>query len=132
MKRCSVVLIAAAACLSGQTVAQASEIVDTAYVANALQNGAIVWDVRSAGAYQAGHIAGAVNVDAITSVLRDPVTENWLPIAQIEKVLRNAGIDLPNKEVIVYGRAGDPTAHFGLLTVLYFGGKSSQGLPGRY
>jgi len=126
MKKCSVVLIAVAACLSGHTVAQASEIVDTAYVANALKNGAIVWDVRSAGAYEAGHIAGAVNVGSITTVLRDPVTENWLATAQIEKVLSNAGIDLPNKEVIVYGSAGNPSAHFGLLTVRYFGGKSGK------
>ena len=106
--------------------AQTSEIVDTAYVANALKNGAIVWDVRDAAAYKAGHIAGAVNVGSITSVLRDPVTENWLPTAQVEKVLGNAGIDLRNKEVIVYGTAGNPSAHFGLLTVRYFGGKSGK------
>ena len=108
--------------------AQTSEIVDTAYVANALKNGAIVWDVRDAAAYKAGHIAGAVNVGSITSVLRDPVTENWLPTAQVEKVLGNAGIDLRNKEVIVYGTAGNPSAHFGLLTVRVFRGQERQGL----
>ena len=82
--------------------------------------------MRDAAAYKAGHIAGAVNVGSITSVLRDPVTENWLPAAQVEKVLGNAGIDLRNKEVIVYGTAGNPSAHFGLLTVRYFGGKSGK------
>ena len=106
--------------------AQMSEIVDTAYVANAIKNGAIVWDVRDTGAFAAGHIPGAVNFGAITTVLRDPVTENWLPTAQIERLLGNAGIDLPNKEVIVYGSAGNPSAHFGLLTVRYFGGKSGK------
>jgi thiosulfate/3-mercaptopyruvate sulfurtransferase len=119
--------IAFVSALSAVTVfAQSSEIVDTAYVANALKSGAIVWDVRDAAAYQAGHIAGAVNVGPITSVLRDPIKEDWLPTAQVEKVLGSAGIDLPNKEVIVYGRAGDPTAYFGLLTVRYLGGRSGK------
>jgi len=112
--------------LAVQAFAQTSEIVDTAQVASALKKGAIVWDVRDAAAYQAGHIAGAVNVGAITTVLRDPITENWLPTAQIEKVLGNAGIDLLNKEVIVYASAGHPSPHFGLLTVRYFGGKSGK------
>ncbi len=105
---------------------QASEIVDTAYVTSAIKNGAIVWDVRDAGAYAAGHIPGAVNLGAITTVLRDAVTENWLPTGQVETVLGTAGIDLLNKEVIVYASAGNPSAHFGLLTVRYFGGKSGK------
>jgi len=119
-------LSAATVCLCGQAFAQANEIVDTAYVADAIKNGAIVWDVRSADAYKAGHIAGAVNVGAITTVLRDPITENWLPTEQIAKVLGNAGIDVVNKEMIVYGTGGDPTAYFGLLTVRYFGGMDGK------
>jgi len=109
-----------------QAFAQTSEIVDTAYVANALKNGAIVWDVRDADAYNAGHIAGAVNVGDIGKVLRDPNKEDWLSNAQIETVLGNAGIDLPNKEVIVYSTTGDPYAYFGLSTVRYYGGKSGK------
>lgn len=109
-----------------QVFAQTSEIVDSAYVANAINNGSILWDVRDAAAYKKGHIAGAVNIGSITEVLRDPIKEDWLPTATIESLLGHAGIDLPNKEVIVYGRAGDPTAYFGLLTVRYFGGKSGK------
>jgi thiosulfate/3-mercaptopyruvate sulfurtransferase len=106
--------------------AWASDIVDTAYVAEALKKGAIVWDVRDADAYRAGHIAGAVNVGDVGTVLRDPNREDWLPTAQIETVLGNGGIDLPNREVIVYSRKGDPYAYFGLSTVRYFGGKSGK------
>lgn len=106
--------------------AQTSDIVDTAYVANALKNGAIVWDVRDADAYKAGHIAGAVNVGDIGKVLRDPNKEDWLSNAQVETVLGNGGIDLPNKEVIVYSTKGDPYAYFGLSTIRYFGGKSGK------
>jgi len=112
--------------LATQVNAQMSEIVDTEFVANGIQNGAIVWDVRDADAYAAGHIPGAVSVGAITTVLRDPTTENWLPTAKIEDVLGKAGIDLANKEVIVYATTGNPTAYFGLLTVRYFGGKSGK------
>jgi thiosulfate/3-mercaptopyruvate sulfurtransferase len=118
--------LAAVVCLTGQAMAQANDIVDATYVADALENGAIVWDVRAAAAYNAGHIPGAVSVGAITAVLRDPVTEDWLPTPHIEKVLGDAGIDLPNREVIVYGRRGDVVAYFGLLTVRYFGGKSGK------
>ena len=110
--------------------AQTSEIVDTAYVANALKNGAIVWDVRDAAAYKAGHIAGAVNVGSITSVLRDPVTENWLPTAQVEKVLGNAGIDLPNKEVIVYGSCGQSVRALRTADRALFRRQERQGLRG--
>jgi thiosulfate/3-mercaptopyruvate sulfurtransferase len=106
--------------------AWAGDIVDTAYVQNAIKNGAIVWDIRDADSYREGHIAGAVNVGDIGVVLRDPNKEDWLSNAQIETVLGNAGIDLPNKEVIVYSRKGDPYAYFGLSTVRYYGGKSGK------
>ena len=122
----ALVALAAWLCLSVQALAQTNEIVDATYVANALEHGAIVWDVRATPAYQAGHIPGAVNVGNITAVLRDPVTENWLPTAQIEKLLGDAGIDLLNEEVIVYGRTGGMAAYFGLLTIRYFGGKSGK------
>lgn len=104
----------------------ASEIVDTAYVQNAQKNGAIVWDVRDADAYRAGHIAGAVNVGDIGKVLRDPNKEDWLSNAQVETVLGNGGIDLLNKEVIVYSTKADPYAYFGLSTLRYYGGKSGK------
>ena len=111
---------------ASQVNAQLGEIVDTEYVANGLQNGAIVWDVRDAEKYKSAHIPGAVNIGAITTVLRDPIKEDWLLKAQIEDVLGKAGLDLANNEVIVYAGTGDPTAYFGLLTVRYFGGKSGK------
>ena len=37
------------------------DIVDTAYVEQALARGAIVWDAREAAEYAEGHIPGAVN-----------------------------------------------------------------------
>jgi len=109
-----------------QVFAQAGEIVDTAYVANALKGGAIVWDVRDADAYKEGHIAGAVNAGDIGVVLREPNKEDWLATSQIETVLGNAGIDLANKEVIAYSRMGDPYAYFGLSTLRYFGAKQPK------
>ncbi len=119
-------IAAVAAVFALSAWAQTSEIVDTAYVQNAQKNGAIVWDVRDADAYKAGHIAGAVNVGDIGRVLRDPNKEDWLSNAQIETVLGNGGIDLLNKEVIVYSTKADPYAYFGLSTVRYYGGKSGK------
>ena len=37
-------------------------IADDQYVAEAIARNAIIWDVRPADAYAAGHIAGAVNI----------------------------------------------------------------------
>jgi thiosulfate/3-mercaptopyruvate sulfurtransferase len=119
-------VLAAAAVLVLPAWVQAGDIVDTAYVQAAMKSGAIVWDVRDADAYKAGHIPGAVNVGDIGRVLRDPNREDWLPDAQVEKVLGGAGIDLANKEVIVYAAKADPYAYFGLSTVRYFGGKSGK------
>ena len=91
-----------------------------------MKNGAIVWDVRDADAYKAGHIPGAVNVGHIGSALRDPNKEDWLPIPQLEPILGGAGIDLAEREVIVYDKKGDPLAYFGLSTLQYFGGKTGK------
>jgi thiosulfate/3-mercaptopyruvate sulfurtransferase len=108
------------------TAAVAGDIVDTAYVQNAMKNGAIVWDVRDADAYNAGHIPGAVNVGNIGRVLRDPNKEDWLPLPQLEAILGGAGIDLLNKEVVVHDRKADPLAYFGLTTLRYLGARSAK------
>ncbi|MBM3356322.1 MAG: sulfurtransferase [Betaproteobacteria bacterium] len=97
-------------------------IVDTAFVSEAVQRGAIVWDVRSADQYRMGHIPGAVNIGHAGAVLRNPNTEDFIPVAQIERILGAAGID-PAKEIVVYASRGDPFAYFGLYTIQYFGGK---------
>ncbi len=103
----------------------ATDIVDATEVAAALKRGAIVWDVRGADDYARGHIPGAVNIGNVANVLRNPNTEDFIPTAQVEKLLNDAGIDL-SKEIIVYSRMGEPSAHFGLTTVKHFGGKRGK------
>jgi thiosulfate/3-mercaptopyruvate sulfurtransferase len=124
--RLSTRLVATVAVALTWSFAHAGAIVDTAYVADALKKGAIVWDTRDADAYADGHIPGAVNVGEIGAVLRDPNREDWLPVAQNEATLGKAGIDLANKEVIVYSRKGDAYAYFGLSTLRYYGAKSGK------
>jgi thiosulfate/3-mercaptopyruvate sulfurtransferase len=97
-------------------------IVDTAFVVEAQKRGAIIWDVRSTADYQKGHIPGALNIGAAAQALRNPNTEDYKPIAEIEKTLGAAGLD-PSKEIIVYSSRGDANAYFGLYTIAYFGGK---------
>ena len=103
----------------------ASPIVETTYVVQAIARDAIVWDVRPTGAYQQGHIPGAVSVGDVGKVLRDENTEDYLPQAAIESVLGGAGID-PAKEVIVYGAKASPNVYFALLTLQYFGGREPR------
>ena len=68
-------------------------IVDTAFVVEAQKRGVTVWDVRSAADYQKGHIPGALNIGAAAQALRNPNTEDYKPIAEIEKALGAAGLD---------------------------------------
>lgn len=106
-------------------VENSEAIVDTAYVQKAIERGAIIWDVRDAADYQKGHIPGAVNIGEIGKVLRDENTEDYKPLAQIEKILSDAGID-PTREIVVYGVKGNPFVYFGLVTVEYFNGKQGH------
>jgi len=99
----------------------ASPIVDATAVKAALARGAILWDVRATPLYRKGHIPGAVSIGDAGSVLRNPVTEDFIDTAQIEKILGNAGID-PAKEIIVYADRGNPYAYFGRFAIQYFGG----------
>lgn len=101
--------------------AHAAPIVDIAGVKAAIARGAIVWDVRATPLYRKGHIPGAVSIGDAGAVLRNPVTEDFIDTAQIEKILGNAGID-PTKEVVVYADRGNPYAYFGRLAMQYFGG----------
>ena len=100
-------------------------IVDATEVGAAMQRGAILWDVRGAEEYAQGHIPGAVNIGHVAAVLRNPNTEDLLPIARVQELLGTAGIDL-SKEVVVYGRRGDPEAYYALTTVRHFGGKQGR------
>jgi thiosulfate/3-mercaptopyruvate sulfurtransferase len=114
------------ALLFAQSVAsRAGDIVDTDYVAAAAERGAIIWDMRSAKDYAAGHIPGAVSIGNAGEVLRDPNKEDFLATEKVEDILNEAGIDL-DREVIVYGDTGDPYAHWGLVTIRYFGGRQGK------
>lgn len=104
-----------------QTAWGMGNIVDTAFVADALKRGAIVWDVRAAADYQKGHIPGAISIGAVAQALRNPNSEDFLPLAQIEKTLGAAGLD-PAKEIVVYATRGDANAYLGLYSMRYFGG----------
>jgi len=128
MRNAKVLLVAlvTGALLLGRGAAAATpEIVDAAYVADALQRGGIVWDVRATKDYAAGHVPGAVNIGNAGETLRDPNREDFLATDVVEDILNEAGIDL-DREVIVYGETGDPFAHWGLVAIRYFGGRSGK------
>jgi thiosulfate/3-mercaptopyruvate sulfurtransferase len=111
-------LIGAAVALPAPAAAEASAIVDTGYVVDALKRHAIIWDTRSGADYQQGHIPGAVNIGDAGVVLRDENTEDYIPLDRMEQLLGPAGID-PSKEIIVYGAKANPYAYFGLVTLQY-------------
>ncbi|MCM2288481.1 MAG: rhodanese-like domain-containing protein [Sulfuritalea sp.] len=103
--------------------ALAAPIIDATAVKAAQARGAIVWDVRATPLYRKGHIPGAVSIGDAGTVLRNPVTEDFIDTAQIEKILGNAGID-PAKQVVVYAERGNPYAYFGRLALQYFGAQN--------
>lgn len=119
-------LAASLAILIAPIAALAAEIVDAAYVAAALARGAIAWDVRDAKSYADGHLPGAVNVGDVGTVLRDPNREDWVPTAQVQAVLGRAGIDVLNRELIVYSRTGDPFPYWVQSGLRHFGAKQSK------
>jgi len=104
-------------------IAQAASptIADDRNVAEAIARNAIIWDVRPADAYAAGHIAGSINIGEAPRVLRDENTEDFTATDRIEKILGAAGLD-PKREIIVYGSRGSWMPYFGLYTIRYFGG----------
>lgn len=98
-------LIACALCLLWlpiSSIAAQAAIVDTELAAAAMARGAIIWDVRSQDEYRRGHLPGAVNVDDVQTVLREPATEDYIPLDQITRLLGQAGID-PAREIVLYG-----------------------------
>jgi thiosulfate/3-mercaptopyruvate sulfurtransferase len=97
-------------------------VVDVAFVADAGSRKVLLWDVRPSDAFQKGHIPGAVNIGDAASVLREPNSEDFVSVAEIEKHLGAAGIS-PDQEIIVYGNRGGWQAYFGLYTLQYFGAR---------
>jgi thiosulfate/3-mercaptopyruvate sulfurtransferase len=105
--------------------AMAQAIVDLDYVRQAVARGALLWDARDEEAFAKGHIPGAVNVGDPPLTLRDALTEDYLPTADIAKTLGAAGID-PAREIIVYGDRGLPSTYFAQLTLRYFGAADAR------
>ncbi len=103
-----------------------SLMVDTAAVEQALQRGAIVWDSRDADDYAEGHIAGAVNFGAAGDLFRDPNREDPPSAAVAAQLFGNAGMDILQREVIVYAGKGDPYAYYAARMVEYYGGRHAK------
>jgi thiosulfate/3-mercaptopyruvate sulfurtransferase len=95
-------------------------IIDVAEVKAAIARGAIVWDVRGTPAYRKAHIPGAISIGDAGTVLRNPVSEDFIDVARIEKIFGDAGLD-PSKEIVVYADRGSAFAYFGRFTMRYFG-----------
>lgn len=100
--------------------AQQPTIVDIEFVKKAIERGALLWDTRDEPTFLRGHIPGAVNIGDPNNELRDTTREDYLPLAQLEKLLGAAGID-PQREVIAYGVRGGTASYFAQLTLRYFG-----------
>lgn len=113
-------LIATLALLATGVVRAATPIVDATGVKAAIARGAIVWDVRSTPLYRKAHIPGAISIGDAGTVLRNPVTEDFIDVAQIEKIFGDAGLD-PTKEIVVYADRGSAYAYFGRFALRYFG-----------
>jgi thiosulfate/3-mercaptopyruvate sulfurtransferase len=112
-------------CVAATAWAQ-GEIVDMAFVEQALARGAIVWDARDAADYAEGHIPGSVNFGWVGKVFRDPNREDLPPVPEAEKIFGAAGVDPVGKEVIIYTRKGDPYAYYGLHAMRYYGSKHAK------
>lgn len=100
----------------------APPIVDTGFVEQAVADGMLIWDVRSQEEYLRGHVPGAVNIDEIAQVLREPGTEDYIPIGHIEQILGEAGID-PAREIVLYGNKAHTSPYFGYVTLRHLGGE---------
>jgi thiosulfate/3-mercaptopyruvate sulfurtransferase len=105
--------------------ATAQTIVGLDEVRQAVARGALLWDARDEEAFAKGHIPGAVNVGDPTLTLRDALTEDYLPTADIARTLGAAGID-PAREIIVYGDRGLPSTYFAQLTLRHFGAANAR------
>lgn len=119
MKRLWLMALTALIAVAAPAWAQ-QQIVDVAHVKAAVARGALLWDARDEGTFAKGHIPGAVNIGAPTDELRDPNTEDYLPLPRLEKILGGAGLD-PRREVIVYAQRGASSAYFAQFTLRYFG-----------
>lgn len=117
-------IVLMAALIAPAFAAATGQIVDVAFVEQAIKRDAIVWDVRDAAEYRKGHIPGAINFDDAGRMLRDPNSEDFIPTARIEKIFGDAGLD-PSREVVVYATRGSVWSYFGLFALEFFGAKKA-------
>jgi thiosulfate/3-mercaptopyruvate sulfurtransferase len=106
--------------------AQAGLVLDTTQVEQALARGAVLWDARSAADYAQGHIPGAVNLGSVGDVFRDPHREDPPSAAVASLLFGRAGMDILNRDVVVYATQGDPYAYFAARMIEYYGGPHAK------
>ena len=51
-----------------------------------------VWDVRSGAEYRRSHIPEAISIGDALSVLRNPNTEDFIPVPELERILGGASV----------------------------------------
>ena len=112
--------------LGGGNAFAQSLIVDTDAVEQAQSRGAVIWDARNAKDYAEGHIPGAVSLGGVGDVFRDPIREDPPSAAEASELFGDAGMDILNREIIVYGGKGDPYAYFAARMVEYYGGPHAR------
>jgi len=99
-------------------------------LAQALNRGAILWDVREDQAYKKGHIPGAINIGKKLCVwLRTPGTRDYVPIERISQHLGDWGID-PAKEIVVYGDKASVCTYFVIVTLELVGSEKMKAYHG--
>ncbi|KAF4530875.1 hypothetical protein B566_EDAN018915 [Ephemera danica] len=101
-------------------------IVDAAGVEQAVARGAVVWDARSPREYAEGHLPGAVNFGAAGDLFRDPNREDPPSAAVAAQLFGQAGVDILNRELVVYAGRGDAIAYFAARMVEYYGGRHAK------
>ena len=74
-------------------------------VAEEARLGSVIWDVRSAADWQAGHPEGARSLGGVDWLLAEAFGGNLIPRAVIASRLDEIGI-APGRRVILYGIAG--------------------------
>jgi thiosulfate/3-mercaptopyruvate sulfurtransferase len=101
-------------------------VLDTAEVDQAVARGAVLWDARSPAEYAQGHLPGAINIGAVGDVFRDPHREDPPSAAVASQLFGRAGLDILQREVVVYATQGDPYAYFAARMVEYYGGTHAK------
>ena len=92
------------------------EFIDAGDVSGAIDDGALLWDVRDTPAFNAGHPVGARSLGTVEWLLDERSGANLVPANVIASALARIGIR-PGREVIVY-TTDDPVPAFIALRAL--------------